>query len=150
MSEPTAEELAGAYELRCFEIRYSDGRSPTHPFGPDGLGQLLYAPCGRMSAMLARADREALAVTRLEAYTEASEASKAAAYDSFLAYAGRWTLDRGRVTHHVQIASVPELVGRSQTRSVSLRGELLTLSYEIEARSGVIRRYELEWRRVRR
>lgn len=148
MSELAAHELAGAYELRRFEIHYADGRVPTQPLGPKARGQLLYAPCGKMSAMLARADREPLAVTRREAYAEASEASKAAAFDSFLAYGGRWTLDGDRVTHHVEIASVPELVGASQIRKVALRGERLTLSYELEARSGVLRRYELEWRRV--
>ena len=150
MSGVTAAELAGAYELRRFEIHYSDGRLSTEPFGPDARGQLLYAPCGMMSAMLSRADREALAVDRLEASAEASEARKAAAFDSFLSYGGRWSLDRDTVTHHVQLASVPELVGKAQSRSISLCGEDLTLSYELEARSGVIRRYELEWRRVPR
>jgi hypothetical protein len=148
LSAVKAHELAGAYELLRFEIRYSDGRSPTHPFGADARGQLLYARCGVMSAMLSRADREPLAVDRLEAYAEASEARKAAAFDSFLSYGGRWTLAGDTVTHHVQLATVPELVGRSQTRSISLSGEVLTLSYEIEARSGVSRRYALDWRRV--
>jgi hypothetical protein len=150
LSRVEAQELAGAYELVSFEITYSDDRPPTYPFGPNARGQLLYSPCGKMSAMLSRADREALAVGRLESYANASEARKAAAFDGYLSYGGRWTLDGDRVTHHVELSMVPDLVGVAQTRKVSLSGAILSLSYEIEARSGVSRRYELRWRRVSR
>jgi hypothetical protein len=144
--EPT--DLVGAYRLVSFEITYSDGREPSYPFGRDGRGQLIYSAEGQMSAVLTRAEREPIAVSRLENYMRADDAAKAAAFDSYLSYCGTWELDGEEVTHHVEMAMVPDIVGASQVREVTLVGDTLTLSYEVEAKSGVTRFYELVWERV--
>ncbi len=141
-------DLVGAWELSTFEITYSDGREPTYPFGRDARGQLIYTADGRMSAVLSRAERESFDVGRLETYARAGDAAKVAAFDSYLSYCGRWELDDRMVRHHVELAMVPNIVGMEQVREVVVSDDALTLSYSIEARSGVTRFYELVWKRV--
>lgn len=150
MSEVTPEDLVGAYTLDEFVITYLDERPPTYPFGRDPRGQIMYSAGGKMSATLSQADREPHAVARLESYASASDASKVAAFDSYLSYCGSWTLQGDTVTHHVELAMVPDIVGVSQKRHVAIDGDILTLSYEVEARSGVTRFYTLTWTRVSR
>lgn len=78
-------------------------------------------------------------ITRAEA--------KAAAYDSYLSYAGRWRVDGDEVVHDVELALVPEVVGQEQRRRARMEGEELVLTYGVPARHGVAR-FELRWRRA--
>lgn len=141
------EDLIGAWKLDEFEITYSDGRPPSYPFGEDALGQLVYAADGQMSAVLSRTDRDALDISRLETFSSASDAAKVAAFDSYLSYTGRWSLDGEEVTHEVELALVPNIIGRKQVRRARFDDGLLVLTYQIEARSGVTRHYQLRWKR---
>jgi len=141
-------DLIGAWRLQGFVIRFSDDRPPLYPFGEEARGVIVYSADGTMSAVLSRADRPPLA-QRLETAGKAPLAARAAAFDSYLSYAGRWTLDGETVTHHVDLALVPDAVGARQQRRAVLDGDRLTLSYAITARSGIVRRYTLDWRRSR-
>ena len=149
----TAQDLVGAWALDAFTIRFDDGRPALEPFGPDASGLLTYTPDGWMSAVLARGDRPPLGVSRLEASARADEAARAAAFDSYLSYAGRWRLEvdaqgDAHVVHEVTLALVPELVGQDNRRAARLLDDgRLELSYHITPRSGVTRRYVLIWRR---
>ena len=140
--------LVGSWELLRCEISFSDGRPSVLPYGAEARGQLVYAADGRVSAVLSRADRAPLGVAGLESAAGAPPAAKAAAFDTYLSYAGRWQLDGESVVHTVELALVPEAVGRDQVRRVSFDGDHLVLTYERTARSGVERRYRLTWRRV--
>ncbi len=144
--DPT--DLVGSWELLRCEISFSDGRPTVLPYGADARGQLVYAADGRVSAVLSRGDRGPLGVAGLESAAAADASAKAAAFDSYLSYAGRWRLDGDRVIHTVELALVPEVVGRDQVRRVAFDGDQLVLGYERTARSGVERRYRLTWRRV--
>lgn len=141
------EDLVGAWRLERFSITYSDNRPPSYPFGEDARGQLIYTEDGQMSAVLSRSNRIALDISRLETFSSASDASKVAAFDAYLSYTGRWSLNDDEVTHEVELALVPNIIGRKQVRRASFDHETLVLTYELEARSGVIRYYELRWNR---
>ena len=142
-----AEELVGSWSLSSFEITFSDGRAPLHPFGRDASGLLVYAADGHMSAILSRSDRAPLGVARLETSAAAGAAAKQAAFDSYLSYAGQWRVEGHSVIHTVTLAQTPELVGAENRRLATLDGDTLRLRYELTARSGVVRRYALVWRR---
>jgi len=140
----TPEELVGAWSLVSFVVR-RDGRSDRYPFGDDAEGLIVYEPSGRMSAVLSARGRSSGA-TRLEDAHRVRVEAKAASYDSYLSYAGRWRLEGDEVVHDVELALVPEVVGQEQRRRVRLDGDELVLSYEVEGRRGMAR-FELRWRR---
>lgn len=140
------EQLHGSWELDAFEVELPDGQR-VFPMGEGALGRLMYGADGRMSATLSRADRPALSVPRLEAYARAPDAEKAAAFDGYLAYVGRYVVEGDAVVHHVELASVPNIVGMEQRRSASARDGMLVLRYTVEGRSGT-RTHTLRWRRL--
>lgn len=139
------EDLVGTWELVAFEVELADGRR-VFPMGSDARGRLMYGADGRMSATLSAADRAPLSVPRLEAYGRAPEPEKAAAFDSFLAYVGRYTVEPGAVTHHVELASVPNIVGAQQRREATVDNDSLTLRYAVHGDRGT-RHNTLRWRR---
>ncbi len=141
------QQLIGTWVLERFVITYADGRPPLHPFGEQARGRILYAPDGYMSAVLCRGDRPPLGVGSLERAGAAGEAARAAAFDSYLSYAGAWRLEGDEVHHEVREALVPDAVGATQTRAARLEGGRLTLSYPLTPRSGITRTYTLTWRR---
>ena len=142
----TPEELIWSWELEVFEVRLPDGTC-LMPMGSDARGRLIYGADGRMSATLCAADRPPLSVPRLEAYGKAPLAEKAAAFDAYLAYVGRYTVDGESVVHHVELASVPNIVGEQQRRHAVLEGDVLTLSYAVHGSRGT-RSNILRWRRL--
>lgn len=146
---PTPADLIGSWALARFEITFSDGRPPVQPFGTDARGLIVYAADGHMSAVLSRADRRPLGASRLETSGAASAEAKQEAFDSYLSYAGTWRLEGDTVVHAVSLAQTPELVGVDNRRHATLDGDVLTLRYDITARSGVVRHYTLTWERAR-
>ncbi len=143
-----SDRLLGAWHLVDCELIFSDGRPAVQPYGPDGRGLIIYSPEGWMSATLSRADRAPLSVGSLEWAHRAHAAARAAAFDGYLAYAGRWRVEGDEVVHSVELSLVPDAVGAEQRRRVTFDGEELELSYSLTARSGVVRRYRLRWRRA--
>ena len=165
-------DLVGAWELDTFRIFFSDGRPPIFPFGKDAQGLLVYTDSGRMSAILSKRDRAPLNAERMENAARAPSQEKAAAFDSYLSYSGRYYVEqhelpdwegtfpdpekeernhmtrRGYVVHTVELSSVPNTIGNEHVRSVSLTGDQLVLTYNITPQSGVTRHYELTWRFV--
>ena len=130
-----------------FVIRFADGRDPVYPFGEDASGLLVYAPDGYMSAVLSRAGRPSLAASRLETARRAPAEQRAAAFDGYLSYGGRWRIEGREVVHEVTHALTPNLVGAANRRRVALSEGRVVLSYDLPARSGVTRHYSLTWRR---
>lgn len=141
----TSNTFVGAWVLGDFRITFSDDRPPVFPFGPDAVGQILYAASGHMSAVLSRAGRPPLTASRLETAGSAPADEKASAFDSYLSYGGTWALDGDDIVHTVTHALTPNLVGQENRRRVTLGDDSVTLSYSIVARSGVERTYTLRW-----
>lgn len=141
------EALLGAWRLVSFDITYSDGRPALQPFGARPEGALMYTADGHVSALLAAGDRPALGAGRLERGAHASTAAKAAAFDTSLAYVGRWAVEGDEVIHTVLLSQNPDAVGAALRRRFELKGGALRLTYELTARSGVVRHYRLLWRR---
>jgi hypothetical protein len=101
--------LVGSYKLISF-VRYDESGVATKQ--SYSVGQISYDAAGRMSAQLMREGREKLSTP------QASEAERAAAYSGYIAYYGHFTIeaDKGTVTHHVEGAMSPNMVGSDQVR----------------------------------
>jgi hypothetical protein len=142
---PRRADLLGAWAFHRWRITYEDG-SVTEPFGEGAVGLLLYTPDGAMSATIMAGGRAPLSAGNPRS---ASMGERAAAFDGYFSYAGRWRLSHGVVEHVVTVSLNPGLVGTRQWRHADLRGRRLTLSVEEPSPRG-LRRHALEWRRRRR
>lgn len=145
LSLEPADALVGAWHLVRWGIHYPDGRV-TYPFGKAAKGLLLYTHDGFMSASLAAPRRLRLSKQNPRL---ARTAERAAAFDSFFAYAGTYRVRMQAVTHWVSIALNPAMVGTIQVRRIRVIRGRLELS-AIEALPGVTgsRIHRLLWRRV--
>ena len=141
----TAAALVGSWELVSLENHGEDG-SVHQPFGKAPVGRITYTADGRMMAQIMRDERTVFATNAL--YT-GTEAEKAAAYDSYIAYYGTYAVDAATqtVTHKVTASLFPNWVGGDQQRFYVLEGDQLTLSAKPFPAFGTIVTPRVIWRR---
>ena len=114
------DDLVGVWTLEATYTEDDDGnRTPV--LGENPQGRIMYTADGYMTAMTGRGDRQLPA-------SGASEADKAAAFDSFMSYAGRWTLNDKVVTHQIEYATNPNWVGTARDRSIDHQGDRMVFS----------------------
>lgn len=140
-----AAALTGDWILERWTIRYPDTGRITEPFGPEPQGLLMYSADGHMSAAMQRPGRPRLSNADPRAV---GDAEKAAAFGSYLHYAGRWTVRDGCVVHEVALAMNPDLLGTRQLRSVGLDGDRLVLGADEALGGGRSRVHSIHWRRA--
>src|SRR3546814_751315 len=102
-------ELVGRWRVLSWVQHYDDGRD-VHPMGHDIDGFLHYDH-ERMTALISRRNRTPFADN---AQWAASEYEKAAAYDGFLSYSGRYVLEADQLTHFVDMSLFPNWCGGAQ------------------------------------
>jgi hypothetical protein len=73
---------------------------------------------------------------------------QAEAFKTFLAYAGRYTLDGDKVTHHIEVSSIQNYVNKDMTRKVRFEGRQIILITPPTAVNGRIQIVELIWERL--
>lgn len=139
------EQFIGAWTLDHWMIEYEDGAS-TYPFGEHAVGFLIYAEDGVMSATVSRKGRKPFDIVNAR---RADDRAKAAAFDSYFHYAGRWRVDGNNVVHAVETALNPNMVGTDQVRHAEFNsnGVQLVLSASEPLPKGSKRRHVLRWRR---
>jgi hypothetical protein len=142
MAALEADRLVGTWQLQHWQTVYEDGTT-TEPFGPGAEGLLLYAADGWMSACIMAAGRARLSRGNPR---EAPALERAAAFDGYFSYAGRWRIVDRRVQHEVTVALNPGMVGTLQLRDARLEDQELRLSAEESSPDGT-RLHRLVWRR---
>ncbi len=138
--------LVGSWDLVAVENRGTNGEVE-QPFGAKPRGRITYTADGFLSAHVMHAERAMFATDGLYSGTPAE---KAAAYDSYIAYYGAYTVDAAArtVTHTLAGSLFPNWTGSSQTRYYALDGEVLTLSTPPMARDGKEITVHVVWRRA--
>ena len=103
------QQLIGSYKLISYIAYDANGAATTLPYS---VGQISYDAAGRMSAQLMRSGRAKLTTPG------APEAERAAAFGTYIAYFGAYTIDADKhtVTHHVEGAMNPNMVGSNLVR----------------------------------
>lgn len=147
MSTPSTarERLVGLWRLVSIRERSGGGSESDDPrFGPDPEGRLLYTEDGLVSVHFMRSRRAPW--SNEESPTDAERAESAAGYG---AYAGRYTVEEaaGFVLHHVDVALIPNRVGKDLQRFFSFSGNRLTLKPPPVIRGGVEIQRSLVWER---
>lgn len=112
-------DIIGAWHLVDTYILNPDG---THTLtqGPEPTGIVLYTADGYMNAITRWGTREFPA-------SKANE-DKARMFDTYLSYAGRWTLDGNTVTHHIEHALDPNTHGLERKRDIEYQGDRMVYS----------------------
>ncbi len=108
------DDLIGAWQLEEMYAEAEDG-ARTHPMGRDAKGTIMYTPDHYMSAIVYGAERFLPA-------DRPSDEDRAEAFSSYFNYAGTWKLDEDAVTHAIDHALDPNMVGMSLTREIVHEG----------------------------
>jgi len=115
-----AGRLLGRWDLVEFaEIDPAGER--LHVLGRDATGFIAYGIDGWVSVQMMASGRTAYDGTSVDGGTPQQSAEAAASY---LAYAGRYTVDEGArmVVHHVELSLQPNWVGHAMPRHVRFEG----------------------------
>ncbi|MCO6056728.1 alpha/beta fold hydrolase [Pseudomonas sp. MOB-449] len=135
----------GRWEILAWEQAFDDGRREL-PMGDDLNGFIHYTESGHMACMIARVDRPGFVTG---GQWNSTDGEKAGAYNSMLAYGGRYEVDGDLITHHVDISLFPNWVGGAQKRRFEVNADgTLTLSARLEEGTPQARTARLVWRRA--
>lgn len=137
--------LIGRWIIVSWEQQYADGRLE-RPMGEQPEGFIVYASDGAMACMISRKDRSRFVTG---GQWNASDEEKARAYDSMLAYAGRYRTDGEIIVHMVDISMFPNWKGGEQKRELSFQPDgTIALTARLEQGTPEARVSRLVWRRA--
>ena len=144
------ERLLGGWRLVDWGL--TDGAEedkflPPLGFVEDCSGLLIYSPSGAMSAMLSRKDRPVFEDRSLDGGTVQERAD---AFATIVSYAGMFEIDEqaSEVTHVVECATVPHLVGQRMRRICIFEGNRLKLDTPSMIIGGVSRVSYIAWEKI--
>jgi hypothetical protein len=139
------DKLTGTWKLVSATSTTSSGEKCEPPYGPNPSGFLTYSGDGRVSALISYAGRKPIS---FGAETPALQAEQAEAFKTFLAYGGRYTLNGDKVSHHIEISSIQNFVGKDLVRTVKFKGDQIVLTTPPTPVNGKIQIIELIWQRL--
>lgn len=140
----TKDSIKGRWGILAWEQIYDDGRIVL-PMGKELEGFIEYSDHG-MFCVVSKKGREAF---KTGGQWDAADAEKAAAYNSYLTYAGQYDVEGGNtIIHHVHYSIFPNWIGGSQRRAVEFDGETLALTARLEAGTPEARIAKLSWKRI--
>lgn len=137
----TNDKLVGSWKLVSASSTTSKGERNDTPYGLNPAGVLTYSEDGRVTSLISYGERRLLSIaSRTEEQAEA--------FNTFLAYSGRYTLGDDKVTHHIEISSIQNYVGKDLVRNIRLEGDQIVLITPPTMVNGKIQSVELTWQRL--
>ncbi|MGF6173679.1 lipocalin-like domain-containing protein [Ensifer sp. 4252] len=139
-----AADLLGTWKMLSWTRKAVASGEITDAMGPDPIGYLSYQPVGRMTAVVVKRHRPA------SNGAPPTDEEKVALFDSMLAYAGSYTLEDGKVIHHVDASWNPAWGISDLIRPFMLDGDRLVIHSApgIDPTTGEEVTYHLEFRKV--
>jgi hypothetical protein len=134
-------DLVGTWKLVSAWSTQPNG-TRVSTYGENPTGFLTYTPEGRMIVIVGRSDRKPLSGNRVTS----SAAERAEAFSTILAYAGPYSVEQGKVIHHIEACTYPNWIGSHQVRTMKLEGDRLTLVSQTALDGGTA---ELRWQRMK-
>ena len=141
MGGNTNDKLVGTWKLVSASSTTSSGERNEAPYGSNPAGLLTYGD-GRVTALISYDGRKPLSAGG------GNVEEQAESFKSFFAYAGRYVFDGAKVTHHVEISSIQNYVGKDLVRNVMFRGDQIILVTPPTRINGEIQTVELIWQRL--
>jgi hypothetical protein len=141
----TNDALVGTWRLVSASSTTSTGERSDTPYGPNPTGFLTYMVDGRVTALISYGGRKSISMggDALSLMEEQAEAFK-----TFFAYAGTYTVNDDKVTHHIEISSIQNYVNRDLIRTVRFQGDQIILVTPPTMVNGKIQTLELIWQRL--
>jgi hypothetical protein len=134
--------LLGTWKLKSYVVTTAAGGRST-PYGENPTGYISYSVDGRMQ-VIGVADCRVV-----PAGPGPSASERVALHDTMFAYAGRYSVEAGRVTHHVDISWNEIWTGTDQVRLFEVDGNTLTLTTRFrDPNSGAEAHYAVVWEKV--
>jgi hypothetical protein len=125
----TRQQLIGAWRLMSIEYSDSSGQIADPFYQANSMGLIVYDSTGWMSVHISAPRRRTFEVpASRSASTIAQDAQlKAAAFDTYYAYFGTWSLDAASsvVTHHVESSLIPAETGLHYAQKAAIEGNRL-------------------------
>jgi Lipocalin-like domain len=144
--------LIGIWKLVSAIAIHPDGIQETNIYGANPNGYITYTATGHMMVMFARGDRPPFSQTVQSPLSNEMSTlpveELAQALITFNAYAGTYRVEGNSVTHHLEIASIPNRVSTALVRTFTVRGDHLTLITPPTWSNGMLQVFELVWKRV--
>ena len=138
----TNEKLVGTWKLvSASSSTSSEGRSDS-PYGASPSGFLTYTAEGRVTAIISYSGRKPLS------FGGGTPEEQAEAFKTCLAYSGRYTLNADKVTHHIEISSIQNYVGKDLVRSIKFLNDQIILTTPPTPVNGKVQTVELVWQRL--
>lgn len=141
-----ADDLYGTWRLVGATTTVVATGEKADAYGASPTGFLSYARDGRMSAIIAYTSRPKPAHA-----TKLTDEERVNLYQTFLAYAGTFSLKGGTVTHHVEVSSNEVWTGSDQVRYVRFEGDTLVIRTDAMPRrsDNQLSVFELRWTKLR-
>ncbi|KAF3886037.1 MULTISPECIES: lipocalin-like domain-containing protein [Nostocales] len=144
--------LLGTWKLISITATYPDGTSNSEAYGENPRGYITYTDGGRMMVLFSTSDRKPFSrdiLTPLAVDLDlVSVEERAQAFSTFNAYAGTYTLNGNTVTHDIEVASIPNRVGKDLVRTFTVNGNQVTLKTQPIISNGTLTSLELVWERL--
>jgi len=137
--------ILGTWKLVSVSSSTAGGERNDSPFGADPTGFLTYTQDGRMSAIVSYGERKPLSST--DSHLAPVE-EQAEAFRTFVAYAGRFTLNGDTVIHHVEVCSIQNWVGTDLIRGIKIEAEQIVLISSPTPVDGKTQTFRLIWQRL--
>lgn len=116
--------LIGTWKLQSLTVEYQDTGEKAEVYGAHPHGYLGYGADCRMFAIIVRGKR--IAPTELVP----TDAEKLRLFDELTAYAGTYTVEGDKVSHHVDISWNEAWTGTTQVRFYKIEGNQLRIRSE--------------------
>jgi hypothetical protein len=145
VSGHTDDKLVGVWKLVSASSTASTGERSETPYGPSPVGLLTYTEDGRVTVLISYGGRKPLSIGGAAL---ALQEEQAEAFKTFVAYTGRYALSGDQVTHHIEISSIQNYVGKDLVRSVKFQGDQIVLVTPPALVNGKIQTVKLIWQRL--
>jgi hypothetical protein len=134
--------LLGTWKLKTYVVATAGGGRST-PYGENPTGYLSYSADGRMQVI-------GVASGRIPpAGLIPTDSERVALHDTMFAYAGTYSVEAGKVIHHVDISWNEVWTGTDQIRLFEVNGNILTLTtWFTDSASGTEVLYAVVWEKV--
>jgi hypothetical protein len=114
--------VVGTWQVTSVSVLTLDTNEVLRPFGEHPIGYLQYSPGGHMIGFLSTGTPKRAAGT---AYNDAELVD---IYKGIIgAFAGTYSVEGNKVTHHIVASWFPEWIGGDQTRYAEIEGNRLTI-----------------------
>ena len=112
--------VVGTWRVTSCSVLTLDTNEVSRPYGDNPIGYLQYSPGGHMVAFVQTGDPK-------RTTPPFSDSDRAELHKGIIAYAGTYSVDGNKVTHHVVASCRPDWIGSDEVRYIELNGKNLII-----------------------